>query len=364
MTTANQFERLIGSIRDYAIFMLDRDGTVVSWNAGAEQIKRYRTEEIIGEHFSRFYTPEDRATGLPARALAQAAAQGRYEAEGQRVRADGSRFWASVVIDAIYDDDGEVVGFAKVTRDISERRAAEERLRQTRERLFEAQKLEALGQLAGGFAHDFNNLLTTITAGAELGLRLDDVGQLHKILNTIHEAGKRGGHLTRQLLGFARQQPLATQRIAIDSFLSEVADLLRPALRATITLEVAAAPGLAVDSDNAQLELALLNLAFNARDAMPEGGLLRLAATPVTLTGEPDGLNGAFVAIHVEDTGCGIEAELLNRVLEPFFTTKQFEGTGLGLSQAYGFARQAGGTLTLASQPGVGTTASILLPAA
>ena len=169
------FNLLVQSVVDYAIYMLDTKGRVTSWNAGAERIKGYSTDEILGQHFSRFYTDEDRAAEVPKVALETARETGRYEAEGWRVRKDGTRFWASVVIDAIKDRDGKVVGFAKVTRDMTEKREAQLRLDELREQLFRSQKMEALGQLTGGLAHDFNNLLTAILGAADLASRnLDD----------------------------------------------------------------------------------------------------------------------------------------------------------------------------------------------
>ena len=153
--TERRFRLLVESVTDYAIFMLDLSGHVVNWNSGAERIKGYTREEILGRHFSQFYTDEDRALEVPMRALKTAAAAGKFEMEGWRVRKDGSRFWASVAINAIHDSDGELIGFAKITRDLTDRRAAEEQLRQ-------AQKMEGLGQLTGGVAHDFNNLLTVV----------------------------------------------------------------------------------------------------------------------------------------------------------------------------------------------------------
>src|SRR5690348_6916150 len=148
---------MVEGVKDYAIFSLDPHGRVATWNAGAERIKGYTADEIIGQHFSRFYSEEDRAAGIPARGLEQARTEGRWEAEGWRVRKDGTRFWASVVIDAIYDDNRKLIGFAKVTRDITERMETQRILRQTQEQLAVSQRMEAVGQLSGGIAHDFNN---------------------------------------------------------------------------------------------------------------------------------------------------------------------------------------------------------------
>src|SRR6516164_3429795 len=156
------FRLLVEGVADYALYMLDPTGTITSWNIGGQRIKGYQPEEIVGQHFSRFYTETDRANGKPSRALRIAQEQGRYEEEGWRVRKDGTFFWASVVIDPIYED-GRLVGFAKITRDITERRETELKLEQMQKQLAEAQKLDALGQLTGGVAHDFNNLLMIIS---------------------------------------------------------------------------------------------------------------------------------------------------------------------------------------------------------
>ena len=161
-SSEQQFQLLVQGVTDYAIYMLDPIGRITSWNAGAERIKDYSSPEIIGSHFSRFYTEEDRAAGIPEKGLETARREGRFEKEGIRLRKDGTRFWAHVIIDAIHDDTGELIGFAKVTRDITEKVAAQKALLQTREELFQAQKMEAIGQLTGGIAHDFNNLLMAV----------------------------------------------------------------------------------------------------------------------------------------------------------------------------------------------------------
>ena len=360
------FELLVRSVVDYAIYMLNPEGRVTSWNAGAQRIKGYSAEEITGQHFSQFYTPEDRDRGVPEAALKAARETGRYEAEGWRMRKDGTRFWASVVIDSIRDDDGNLLGFAKVTRDMTEKREAQLRLEESREQLFRSQKMEALGQLTGGLAHDFNNLLTAILGAADLGLRnLHNPKKVERMLDGIRNSAQRGASLTKQMLAFARAQPLEIKQIDLKDFLSDVSTLLRPSLRSNIEVILEISNQLwQVDTDAGALELALLNLAFNARDAMQDGGKLRVSATNELLAGEPDGLRGDFVALRVSDTGTGLSPETMERVFEPFFTTKKYgEGTGLGLSQVFGFAKQLGGSVAVESTLGKGATFTIYLPA-
>src|SRR5256885_3334748 len=299
------FRILVQGVTDYAIYMLDPEGRVTSWNAGAERIKGYSPAEIIGEHFSRFYTPEDLDVGVPKRALETARSTGRYEAEGWRVRKDGTRFWASVVIDAIKDEDGKLIGFAKITRDMTEKREAQLRLEESREQLFRSQKMEALGQLTGGLAHDFNNLLTAIMGASELALRsLGDPEKLKRMLDGVRGSAQRGASLTKQLLAFARAQQLEIKQIDLKGFFGELTTLIRPSLRSDIELLTEISDQLwPVDADAGALELALLNLAFNARDAMRDGGQLKISAHNVVLNGKPEGLKGEHVALTVTDTG-------------------------------------------------------------
>src|SRR5438309_5059988 len=190
------FRILVQGVTDYAIFMLDPEGRVRSWNPGAERIKGYSADDIIGQHFSLFYTPEDCEAGIPQRALASAGETGRYESEGWRVRKDGSRIWANAVIDAIHDETGKLIGFAKITRDMTEKREAQLRLEESREQLFRSQKMEALGQLTGGLAHDFNNLLTAILGACELALRHpDDPEKVKRMLEGVRGSAQRGASL-------------------------------------------------------------------------------------------------------------------------------------------------------------------------
>jgi PAS domain S-box-containing protein len=360
-----RFRILVQGVTDYAIFMLDPEGRVTNWNAGAERIKGYTPDEIVGEHFSRFYTPEDLAIGTPKKAIETARRTGRYEAEGWRVRKDGTRFWASVVLDAIRDE-GELIGFAKITRDMTEKREAQLKLEESREQLFRAQKMEALGQLTGGLAHDFNNLLTAILGACELASRsIGDEERVRRMLDGIRNSAQRGAGLTKQLLAFARAQPLEITTVDLRTFLSDVTTLIRPSVRSNIDVTIEISDHVwNIEADPGALELALLNLAFNARDAMKEGGCLKISALNEVLKGKPEGLRGDHVALRVADTGEGMTRETMNRVFEPFFTTKNFgEGTGLGLSQVFGFAKQIGGAVTVESEVGKGSVFTLYVPA-
>ena len=359
-----QFRLLVSSVVDYALYMLDPNGIVTNWNTGAEQIKGYKAEEIIGQHFSRFYTPADRAAGVPLRGLNTASTEGRFETEGWRLRKDGSQFWANVVIDAIRDERGQLVGFAKITRDITERKNAEAVLRKAQEQIAQSQKMEALGQLTGGVAHDFNNLLMIVSGHAQLlRARMGEDPRVVRSLDAIDIAARRGEDLTRHLLSFARRQRLQTTVAPFAERMAGVRELVASSLPATVQLTIDIPRDLwPVKADQGELDLALLNLAVNARDAMPSGGVLSITGENVVLAEKPEG-GRDFVAVTVADTGVGIPPDILDRIFEPFFTTKEVnKGTGLGLAQVFGFAHQAGGEVKVFSQLGEGTRFVIHLP--
>src|SRR5690554_2396765 len=362
-----QYALLLRSVTDYAIFMLDADGCVRSWNPGGERIKGYSAEEIIGRHFSRFYTPEDIAKGVPAQGLAIAREQGRFESEGWRLRKDGSRFRANVVIDPVYEH-GRLIGFAKITRDITERYQAQQQLEQAQKALAESQKLESIGKLTLGLAHDFNNLLTIIVNSLEtIALRPGADERTRELVETAARACDRGALLTRQLLAFGRGKPLAPEPCELNSLLEDSMNLFRRACAGTVELELDPAAGLPpVQVDRAQFEAAILNLVTNSCDAMPGGGRIRLHTSVACRRNPsaPAGEERLHVCVAVIDDGEGIAPDVQRQVFEPFFTTKEVgKGSGLGLSQVFGFAAQSGGFAELESAPGVGTTVRMCLPA-
>jgi PAS domain S-box-containing protein len=364
-----QFRRLVLGVTDYAIYMLDPDGRVASWNAGAEKIKGYTADEIVGQHFSRFYTEEDRAQQQPERSLANAALDGRFEREGWRLRKDGTRFWAHVVIDAIRNEAGLLVGYAKVTRDMTEKLLAQQALEQAQQALFQSQKMDAIGQLTGGVAHDFNNLLMAIIGSIELlKKRIPEHPKVTPLLDNAMQGAKRGAALTQRLLAFARKQDLNLRSVDLPALVRGMTDLLQRTLGPTAIIKTELPDSLPpVQADANQLELALLNLTMNARDAMPEGGTIVIAARNERITAETAGLlvPGRYVCLSVSDTGEGMDEATLTRATEPFFTTKGIgKGTGLGLSMVHGLAEQSGGRLVLESVAGSGTTAELWLPLA
>jgi PAS domain S-box-containing protein len=361
------YRLLVSAITDYAVYMLDPTGVVTSWNPGAQRFKGYQAHEILGQHFSRFYTDQDRATGLPSRALKIATEDGRFENEGWRLRKDGTRFWAHVVIDAIRNDAGELIGFAKITRDLTERRETQQALEKAREQLFQSQKIEAVGRLTGGIAHDFNNLLTVVLGSLEmLRRRLPDDDRSLALIDNAIQGAKRGASLTQRMLAFARRQELNTQAVDIPSLVQGMSGFLQRSLGPSILIETRFPLGLGpVRTDPNQLESALLNLAVNARDAMPEGGPLIISAREAVPSFTDPLPGGRYICLSVIDSGTGMDSETLAKAIEPFFSTKGIgKGTGLGLSMVQGLVEQSGGRLAIKSRPNEGTQVELWLPVA
>ncbi|KII31564.1 histidine kinase [Pseudomonas fluorescens] len=364
-----QFRLLVQSVTDYAIYMLAPDGRLTNWNLGAQRIKGYAPEEVIGQHFSMFYTPEDRAAGEPKRTLDIAVREGRFENKGWRVRKDGTRFFAHVVVDPIWGETGTLLGFAKITRDITEVTQAQQALEKTREALFQAQKMQAIGQLSGGIAHDFNNLLTVILGNLEIvRKRIADDPKITRLIDNATQGALRGVSLTQRMLAFARRQELKSEPVEIPALVQGISGLLRSSLGPSVVLETRFPPQLEpVMADVNQLELAVLNLATNARDAMPHGGKIVISTRTEEVRDEvkPHMAAGRYVCLTVTDTGEGMDEATLASAMDPFFTTKGLgKGTGLGLSMVHGFIEQLGGRFVLKSKKDQGTTAELWLPVA
>jgi PAS domain S-box-containing protein len=360
---------LIDSVQDFALYLLDSGGKVMTWNAGAERITGYAADEIIGCEMAVLYMSEERDGGRPARAQAAAAAAGRHEEETWHLRKGGSRFWANTVLQALRDDQDDLIGFACITRDISEHKPAGETLVRVNASLSQAQRLEAVGQLTGGIAHDFNNALTVIVNSLDLlAARLRSVSDI-VVLEKAQRAAERAAGLNRQLLAFARRQVLMPELQNLNVLIEAAAPLLRRACGPATAIVIEADSGLqTVAVDSQQFEHALLSLVINAQEAMPQGGRLRIATGQAQLDARHPIANllaGAYATVAVSDTGVGMPPDLAQRAIEPFFTTKHMGmGNGLGLSQVYGFAAQSGGGMTIASEVGKGTTVTLYFPLA
>ena len=354
---------LVDGVRDHAIFAIDPRGRVVTWNAGAQRLKGYSAEDVIGTDFRRFYLPEDVASGTPDKDLQTALASGRAEIEGWRIRKDDTRFWANVVITPLSDGAGAHFGFVKVTRDLTERRKLEEQL-------LHAQKMEAVGRLAGGVAHDFNNVLSVILSYAEMiaaDLKPDE--PLRADVQEIRAAGLRAADLTRQLLAFSRQQVLEATVLNLNQSIAGMEKMVRRLLGADVELMTLPASGLwNVKADAGQVEQVVMNLAVNARDAMPRGGKLTIETANVVLDEDyarahVDVSAGSYVMLAMTDSGAGMDRETQAHIFEPFFTTKdKGKGTGLGLSTVFGIVKQSGGHIWVYSEAGKGTTFKVYFP--
>ena len=362
--TLERYRLLVEGIKDYAIFMLDPDGNILTWNSGAEEITGLSAQEAIGQNHSIYFPAEDVAAGKPQWELARAAAEGRLDREGWRIRKGGTPFWSNGILTALHDEAGNIRGFAKVISDLSERMVLEGQLHQS-------QKMDAFGQLAGGVAHDFNNILTVISGYSEFLLSEMAADDPHRSsIVEIQCAGERAASLTRQLLAFTRQQMLEAKIVDLNDLVCESEKMLQRLIGDDVQIISDLSPTLdPVKVDAGQIEQVLMNLVLNARDAMPEGGRITITTRTVHLGAatserQADVRPGRFAVLTVTDSGAGMSPEMKARIFEPFFTTKQVgKGTGLGLAVVHGIIKQSDGLIEVESNPGGGTTFKVYLPA-
>lgn len=353
---------IVDSSQD-AIIGKNLDGIVTHWNQGAQEIYGYTAQEMIGQHISTL-APEDKAHEITEilRRIRQGERVGYFESV--RVTKDKRKLNMSVSVSPIYDSEGKVVGASTIARNITAQKKTEEQLRQS-------QKMEAIGRLAGGVAHDFNNLLGIVTACSELLRRKVPDAESEEYLQNIREAAKRGAALTRQLLAFSRRQPVQRQVLDLNERLKEVRKLLVPLMGDDVEIVYLPKPGNAIiEADPGQIDQVVLNLAVNARDAMPRGGKLILETGAFdfddAFVHEHSGMSaGPYLMLAISDNGIGMDEATRSRIFEPFFTTKETgKGTGLGLATVYGIVKQNGGHIWVYSELGHGTTFKIYLPSA
>jgi len=358
----NRMALIMDSSQD-AIIGKNLDGIITHWNKGAQDMYGYTAQEMIGRSVTTL-CPKDHADEVPF-ILEKIRNGTRVEYfESVRVRKDGGRLNVSISVSPIHDADGRVVGASAIARNITAQRKIEDQLRQS-------QKMEAVGRLAGGVAHDFNNLLGIVTACTELLRTHTDYDGVEYIDN-IREAAKRGASLTRQLLAFSRrQQAQPPQVLDLNERLKEAAKLLRPLMGDDVEVVLSSGiPTAIVEADSGQLDQIVMNLAVNARDAMPRGGRL-IIETAMSEFDEnfarehPTMTAGRYVMLAISDNGVGMDESTRSRIFEPFFTTKETgKGTGLGLATVYGIVKQNGGHIWVYSEPSRGTTFKIYLPSA
>ncbi len=373
-----------------AIISKTLDGVITSWNAAAERIFGWPAAEIVGKSIKSIIPPDH--WHEEEQIIARVRAGQRMEQyETIRMRRDGVPIPVSLTVSPIHDRRGLVIGASTILRDASGRQSAEavlreanetlerrvaerthelagqmEARRKAEEALAQSQKLEAVGQLTGGVAHDFNNLLTVIAGNLYfIGEQAEGNDRLRRHVTSSQRAVERGARLTGQLLAFARRQTLMPEIVRLDDVIRDFSNLMRRAVGETVEVAVQSQIGLwSCEIDPSQFESAVLNLAINARDAMPDGGKLVIALRNHVSESGSDVPAGRYVSVSVTDTGTGMPAEVAARAVEPFFTTKEVgRGSGLGLSQVYGFAQQSGGSLRIHSRPGDGTRVTMLFPA-
>jgi PAS domain S-box-containing protein len=362
--TEERFRLLVETVQDYAIYMLDPAGIVTSWNVGAEHIKGYRTEEIIGQHFSRFFSAEDVERGEPEMELEVAVEQSRFSSEVWRVRKDGSRFWASVVITALHDQQGKLVGFSKITRDLTERKQTEQALQNATAELAHMARVTTMGELAASIAHEINQPLAAIVNNANASSRLlasepPDLDEVRVALADIAEAGTRAGEIISRIRAFLKKAVPAKTRVDINQVIREVLAVTPGELdKHQVSVRTELLPGLApVQGDRIQLQQVILNLIVNGIDAMTS-----VTDRPRILLVRSQPQESGGVLVSVQDSGAGLDPKNIGHLFDPFFTTKP-EGMGMGLPISRSIVETHGGRLWLTPNDGQGVTFQFTLPA-
>jgi len=351
-----------------AIFAKDLDGRYVLVNRAAARFIGLSANEILGKHDLELYSMDTARQFIEADQEVMATGEPKAF-EGVATGYAGTQ--AYLVTKGVYRDaEGRILGLYGISHDMTELRQARATLDDTREALFQAQKLEAVGQLTGGIAHDFNNILTVILGNVELlQMHVPLTPLTDEIFHTVIRTTLHARDLTGHLLAFSQRRLLSPQPVDVDNVVADIVRLLGSTLGKTIQIATALRGDAGVAFvDPSALEAAVLNLALNARDAMPEGGLLTIRTFQAEVTASPatdeDPKPGVYAVLALEDTGQGMTPEVVARAFEPFFTTKAGLGTGLGLSMVYGFVKQSGGVVTIDSEPGNGTTVKLFLPLA
>jgi PAS domain S-box-containing protein len=358
---------MVESVRDYAIFMLDPNGHVASWNQGAQRIKGYTADEIIGQHFSAFYPPEDIASRKPARELKIATRVGKFEEEGIRVRKDGTTFWANVVITAVRDADGSLVGFAKVTRDLTERRAAQEKALADARRVAQAEAANTTkSEFLAAMSHELRTPLNAIGGYVELlnlGIGGSTTPEQREYLGRIRKSQQHLLGIITDLLNFSRIEAghlnYEVSPVSLGTVIDSVTPMVEPAAAAKhIALKYDSSRGECVAvGDRGKIDQVVLNLLSNAIKYTAAGGAVTIKCS----------VSAKTASIFVVDTGRGIPKEKLESIFEPFVQlgrslSSAHEGMGLGLSIARDLARAMGGNLTVSSKVGTGSTFTLSLP--
>jgi PAS domain S-box-containing protein len=338
------------------LVLMEADGTVVEVNRKEAPWRAQETREAVGKKIWEAPTLKLYTQHIPVmkQAVKQAAAGKLFQQELRMDRDGVPTAHLDVSVQPVPGPDGKIIYLLFEARDITDLKLAQEQLRQS-------QKMEALGQLTGGIAHDFNNLLTVVVGGLDIIAKRAEEAKLKRYAENALAAAERGARLTAQLLAFSRVQRLEVRPTFVAPLIQNMRPLLRNVLGPGITKEFDVDEALmAVAADPTQLEVAILNLAINARDAMPEGGVLRFTTRKVEVRGDPELEDGDYVELTISDTGAGMPPEVVDRAFEPFFTTKEVgKGTGLGLSMVYGMARQSGGAVRIQSKVGEGTAVTM-----